>query len=522
MPKKSKSTSKSKSISKSKSKSMVTHMETTDHNPMTEDPVDVPECAIGMCPLDHDRWLVALATDVDLATVLLPALPLRALEALACTNRACATALRPHVDQRARPVLWAALRHYNGPQAEFLKGAYYRLSNEHAFFDVYDDGHHPAQLATELRACGASADEPVEYYKDSILKCVDETPELVTFEFARRALGTLRVPRHELTRLCLNVIDNTGIVDSRYPHDAPLVVVPIPNAEGDHDPRWEGIEYYPDDPAIDHDAIVCMYDLRDRRRERVRGRRTLADVFHLNQFVSEEFGKELPLATLRNAVSLVRGPRHRPPLTRRDAPTCNQVLRTMLQPALDHLEDLGIVYQDRHGYKCAIGSTPEETDTLLNDLEEIVTGGGTEWLPIGVIGYSNLNGNFDHGSRNPFDELELHFRVCDILETTHHAYSLVRVAMERAGFVVEWDDSVEETEGKTKEEDEDEDDPSWKHLVYAPLVLRLAEGNDPYEREEHAYDFPSTLTWSDFDHNWRFVEYEEGDDGVVRITGIRD
>lgn len=51
MPKK--STSKSKSISKSKSKSMVTHME-TDRSHRSEDPIDVPECAICLCPLDPE------------------------------------------------------------------------------------------------------------------------------------------------------------------------------------------------------------------------------------------------------------------------------------------------------------------------------------------------------------------------------------------------------------------------------------------------------------------------------------
>jgi hypothetical protein len=65
-------------------------------------------------------------------------------------------------------------------------------------------------------------------------------------------------------------------------------------------------------------------------------------------------------------------------------------------------------------------------------------------------------------------------------------YCLVRSVMEDAGFVVDWEDV--DHKPLYYEDHAEPPDPSSDYLANAHLVLRLADGDEPYDLEDNGYE----------------------------------
>ena len=159
-----------------------------------------------------------------------------------------------------------------------------------------------------------------------------------------------------------------------------------------------------------------------------------------------------------------------------DAPTFIEVQCKMLLPALWHLRGFGIVSDRDDSDAMPVGTTPSEADAHLQDLGNNFTAGY-----VSCLAYADLNGNFVRGSQKRFDELRLHHWM---YRKPH--YCLVRSVMEDAGFVVDWEDV--DHKPLYYEDHAEPPDPSSDYLANAHLVLRLADGDEPYDLEDNGYE----------------------------------
>ena len=178
---------------------------------------------------------------------------------------------------------------------------------------------------------------------------------------------------------------------------------------------------------------------------------------------------------LAKAIARLRGPVYRAPLTKKDAPTYCQVRSKMLVPAFRDLR--------RFGVECGHNDLMCTPSGAQNSL----------WHRYGVdpddrdegayVGYGEFNDEFRNN--DPFKKLFLYHNLGD------YKRCRVRAVLERAGFVVEWDDTNTKTIG----------------LSLREAGAHYDDSDNGYESGESEYD-----TYSDLDYDDEEDE-EESDEG---------
>lgn len=396
------------------------------------------------------NWLVALATDDDLMTVLGPMLATVQLDALARANKACEAALRPRICLRERRRLMKIYRYWKGATPSFVPYAYYSLD-----YDYYNrECDYNEVLLPMLEEFGSKFDESSYGVCDHTLLCTKVTKKACTFRFARQALGRLVVPMHALKWLCLGEVDApNGVVVAMKPG---FTLSSFHKEKGIEDHRW----VYQQE---DLNGVNAKYD-----PDRVAPHAAQLVVLQKREMA-------MTCTKLAKAIARLRGPVYRAPLTKKDAPTYYQVRRKMLVPAFRELRGFGVAC-GHNDLMC----TPSGAEDSL-------------WRRYGVdpddrdegayVGYGEFNDEFRNNA--PFKKHGLYHNLGD------YKRCRVRAVLERAGFVVDWDDS----------------DTKTIELSLREAGAHYDESDNGYESGESEYD-----TYSDSDGCSLLTDAEEESD----------
>lgn len=374
--------------------------------------------------------------------------------ALTLCSKACAIALRPVLESINRERLQSAFKWWKGATPSFVEGAYYWL--DHDFHDPSEYCDYTCEvLKPMLEGFGASFDgytwleEPHTHrfemaQCDTLVKCTKVTPDECTFEFSRLRVGHIVVPTHSIKWLCLaevpacdwvvvpydsdnddedDTCENSDDEDGGDTGDSPHWDVPGKRWVADQDGPGHG--YDPDRP-LPHAAALAALQAREAT---------------------------MTCGELTKAIAKLRGPVYRPPLTKADAPTYCTMRRKMLVPAFRELRKFGV--------QCAHDKLMPSPSTIQKALWERYGVDPDDKDEGAYVGYGDMHNGpipFCPSNNVPFESIVLYHNLGD------YKRCRVRAVLERAGFVVTWDDSDTKT-----------------------IELSLREADAPYELSDNGY-----------------------------------
>lgn len=368
-------------------------------------------------PEDFIDWEVEVFTDADLLDCIKPALTCRDLVTLARASKRCAVAIRPLLEEDKRAHLSSIYKYWKGATPSFVEGAYYEMN-----CDYYKDGcYYEDNVLVPMLTKFGSAFCPTlyNYGRDDYLLCTKVTTETCTFQFSRLAMGELVVPMHALKWLCFAEIDaSEGIVV-----------------------LWQSgytLSSDSDDDALDH----RWHFQRDDRNGINAGYDPNRTAPHAAQLV-ELHAWEVSMTSTELAVAIaqLRGPVYRPPLTKKDAPTYCQVRRKLLVPAFRELRLFGVTCA-HNNLKCT-----------WRDVEQTEDGDEGAYV-------AYLEDNYQFHNDDPFGQ-----GMCLDSHLGDYKRCRARAVLERAGFVLKWDDSNDDV-----------------------IRLRLWKGDEPYDVSDNGYE----------------------------------